>query len=40
MKFSMTDAAILQIRHIETINEGYKDLADGKIDGRIVYHFH
>jgi len=30
----------IDVRHIDTINEGYKELAEGKIDGRIVYHFH
>jgi len=29
----------IEVRHIDTINNGYKDLAEGKIDGRIVYHF-
>jgi len=30
----------IEVRHIDTINEGYKDLADGKVEGRIVFHFH
>jgi len=29
----------IEVRHIDTINQGYTDLAEGKIDGRIVYHF-
>ncbi|MCJ1302883.1 hypothetical protein MMC08_005688 [Hypocenomyce scalaris] len=31
---------VIEIRHIDNINEGYQELAAGKIEGRYVYRFH